>query len=144
MLPSLEPLPSTTIQTLRGVVNVVLNDDELDWGGPGSEAKATDMTVIVVRRKGLGVYRVGARMLPVKVSHVERQELKTGITTTFRPNRSGYVWNLALCCYTIDKYLQSDRSRRYVSDRGPSRVASRADGTGLDTECECRGDTWRE
>ena len=71
MLPSLEPLPSTTIQTLRGVVNVVLNDDELDWGGPGSEAKATDMTVIVVRRKGLGVYRVGARMLPVKVSLID-------------------------------------------------------------------------
>jgi len=47
---------------------VVLNDDELDWGGPGTEGKATDMTVIVVRRKGLGVYRVGARMLPVKVS----------------------------------------------------------------------------
>lgn len=47
---------------------MVLNDDELDWGGPGTEGKATDMTVIVVRRKGLGVYRVGARMLPVKVS----------------------------------------------------------------------------
>jgi hypothetical protein len=109
MLPSLEPLPSTTIQTLRGVVNVVLNDDELDWGGPGSEAKATDMTVIVVRRKGLGVYRVGARMLPVKVSFYGLQELMIGTTPAIWSDCCRNVWNIALCGYTIDKYLQSNR-----------------------------------
>lgn len=67
MLPSLEPLPSTTIQTLRGVVNVVLNDDELEWAGPSHEDKTTDMTVVVIRRKGLGIYKVGSRMVLVKV-----------------------------------------------------------------------------
>lgn len=67
MLPSLEPLPSTTIQTLRGVVNVVLNDDELEWAGPSHEDKTTDMTMVVVRRKGLGIYKVGSRMVLMKV-----------------------------------------------------------------------------
>lgn len=70
MLPSLEPLPSTTIQTLRGVVNVVLIDEELEWGGPGAETKATDMTAVIVRRKGLGIYKVGSRMTLVKVCPV--------------------------------------------------------------------------
>lgn len=68
MLPSLEPLPSTTIQALRGVVNVVLNDDELEWAGPSHENKTTDMTMVVVRRKGLGIYKVGSRLVLVKVS----------------------------------------------------------------------------
>lgn len=67
MLPSLEPLPSTTIQTLRGVVNVVLNDEELEWAGPSHEDKTSDMTAVVVRRKGLGIYKVGARMTLIKV-----------------------------------------------------------------------------
>lgn len=72
-LPSLEPLPSTTIQSLRGIINVILDDDELDWGGPGTEEKGTEMTVVVVRRRGLGIYRVGSRMTPVKVSEMSSE-----------------------------------------------------------------------
>lgn len=72
MLPSLEPLPSTTIQTLRGVVNVVLNDEELEWAGPSHADKTTDMTAVVIRRKGLGIYKVGSRMVLIKVSRLER------------------------------------------------------------------------
>lgn len=48
-----------------------MDDDELDWGGPGAEEKGTEMTVVVVRRRGLGIYRVGSRMTPVKVSYME-------------------------------------------------------------------------
>jgi hypothetical protein len=46
---------------------VVLDDEEMEWGGPGSEGKGADMTVVVVRRKGLGIYRLGNRMVPIKV-----------------------------------------------------------------------------
>jgi hypothetical protein len=52
---------------VRGVVDVVLDDDELDWGGPGSEEKNAEMLVVVVRRKGLGVYRLGTRFVAQKV-----------------------------------------------------------------------------
>ncbi|TXT15581.1 hypothetical protein VHUM_00084 [Vanrija humicola] len=62
-LPSLEPIPSTVIPAIRGVVTVSLNDDELDLGDGES---ITDMTVVVVRRKGLSVYRLGTRMTLVK------------------------------------------------------------------------------
>jgi len=66
-LPSLETLPSTVIQPLRGVVSVVLDDEELEWGGPGSEDKNAEMTMVVVRRKGLGIYRLGQRLVAQKV-----------------------------------------------------------------------------
>lgn len=65
-LPNLEALPSTVIPPLRGVVSVVLDDDELDWEGPGSEDRGAELTVIVVRRKGLGIYRLGTRLVPIK------------------------------------------------------------------------------
>jgi hypothetical protein len=66
-LPNLETLPSTVIQPLRGVVSVVLDDEELEWGGPGSEDKNAEMTMVVVRRKGLGIYRLGQRLTAQKV-----------------------------------------------------------------------------
>lgn len=66
-LPNLETLPSTVIQPLRGVVSVVLDDEELEWGGPGSEDKNAEMTMVVVRRKGLGIYRLGQRLIAQKV-----------------------------------------------------------------------------
>ncbi|WRT66239.1 uncharacterized protein IL334_003192 [Kwoniella shivajii] len=65
-LPNLEPLPSSHVPPLRGVVSVILNDEELDWGGPGSEDPNYQMTVVVVRRKGLGVYKLGNRMNSIK------------------------------------------------------------------------------
>lgn len=64
-LPSLESVPSTIIPTMRGVVSVILNDDELDYG-QGSEEK-TDMTVVIVRRRVLGIYRLGNRLQSIKV-----------------------------------------------------------------------------
>lgn len=66
-LPSLEPVPSTVIQPLRGVVSVILDDDELEWGGVGAEEKGAEMTVVVVRRKGLGIYRLGQRLVTQNV-----------------------------------------------------------------------------
>ncbi len=66
-LPGLEPLPSNSIAAIRGVVSVALNDDELDLAG--KEDGVTDMTVVLVKRKGLGIYRLGQRMTMVKVSY---------------------------------------------------------------------------
>ncbi|WVF71576.1 hypothetical protein IAT40_006384 [Kwoniella sp. CBS 6097] len=65
-LPNLEPLPSSHVPPLRGVLSVILDDEELEWGGPGSEDLNAQMTVVVVRRKGLGVYKLGNRMSAVK------------------------------------------------------------------------------
>ncbi|WWC89446.1 uncharacterized protein L201_004370 [Kwoniella dendrophila CBS 6074] len=65
-LPNLEPLPSSHVPPLRGVVSVILDDQELEWGGPGSEDLNAQMTVVVVRRKGLGVYKLGNRLNSVK------------------------------------------------------------------------------
>ena len=62
-LPNLETLPSTVVQPLRGVVTVVLDDEELEWGG------SEEMTVVVVKRKGLSIYRLGARLVAQKVCH---------------------------------------------------------------------------
>jgi hypothetical protein len=67
-LPNLELLPSTVIQPLRGIISVVLDDEEMEWGGPGTEAKGAEMTMVVVRRTGLGIYRVGQRLIAQKVS----------------------------------------------------------------------------
>lgn len=64
-LPNLEPLPPNTISPIRGVVSVALNDDELDLAGNDGDG-VTDMTVVVVRRKGLAIYRLGTRMILVK------------------------------------------------------------------------------
>jgi hypothetical protein len=54
------------IAPLRGVTSVVLDDEELGWDG--GEEKGGEMTVVVVRRKGLGIYKLGSRMVPFKVS----------------------------------------------------------------------------
>ncbi|BEJ17778.1 hypothetical protein CspHIS471_0700460 [Cutaneotrichosporon sp. HIS471] len=62
-LPGLEPLPSNSIAAVRGVVSVALNDDELDLADNDGTA---DMTVVLVKRKGLGIYRLGQRMTMVK------------------------------------------------------------------------------
>lgn len=62
-LPGLEPLPSNSIAAVRGVVSVALNDDELDLADKDG---VTDMTVVLVKRKGLGLYRLGQRMTMVK------------------------------------------------------------------------------
>ncbi|RSH83741.1 hypothetical protein EHS25_005356 [Saitozyma podzolica] len=63
-LPNLEVLPSTVIAPLRGVTSVVLDDEELGWDG--GEDRGGEMTVVVVRRKGLGIYKLGSRMVPFK------------------------------------------------------------------------------
>jgi hypothetical protein len=123
MLPSLDPLPSTTIQTLRGVINVVLDDMELDWGGPGSEDKSTDMTVVVVRRKGLGIYRVGARMVPVKVSTLCGFILKLGNTSTGRTYRCSHLFHILMRRHSFYEYIQSHRSCRSVPHGSPARHA---------------------
>lgn len=64
-LPGLETIPSNSLPTIRGVVSVALNDDELDLAGKDGES-VTDMTVVIVRRKGIALYRLGSRMTMVK------------------------------------------------------------------------------
>jgi hypothetical protein len=88
-LPNLEPVPSTLISPLRGVVSIILNDDELEWGGPGSEDKTAEMAVVVVRRKGLGVYKLGTRMVAVKVSPVggSRAHVGQSRSSSSRPRK---------------------------------------------------------
>lgn len=76
-LPGLEPLPSNSIGAVRGVVSVALNDDELDLAGKEGEG-VTDMTVVLVKRKGLGIYRLGQRMTMVKVGFVAHCGKLTG------------------------------------------------------------------
>jgi hypothetical protein len=66
-LPSLEGIPSTTIPPLRGVSSIILDDNEMEWAGPGGEERNAEVIVVVVRRRGLGIYRLGERMQPVKV-----------------------------------------------------------------------------
>jgi len=83
-LPSLKPVPSTVMTPLRGVISVILNDDELDWNRPGSEDKSGEMTIVVVRRKGMGIYRLGSRLTATKVR-----------------------------CATVTQSCVSSRSRRY-------------------------------
>ncbi|WVN88218.1 uncharacterized protein L203_103419 [Cryptococcus depauperatus CBS 7841] len=63
-LPNLEPVHSSTFPLMRNVVSVILNDDELDWN-PGTEEK-TDTTVVLVRRKVLSIYKLGARLQSIK------------------------------------------------------------------------------
>lgn len=70
-LPGLEALPSNAVAPMRGVISVALNDDELDLGGREGEGM-TDMTVVLVRRKGLGIYRLGQRLAMVKVGQPGR------------------------------------------------------------------------
>ncbi|TYJ57008.1 hypothetical protein B9479_002287 [Cryptococcus floricola] len=63
-LPDLAQIPSNVIPPMRGVISVILNDDELDWR-PGSEER-TDMTVVTVRRHGLGIYKLGHKFQAIK------------------------------------------------------------------------------
>ncbi|WVQ72620.1 hypothetical protein IAR50_002178 [Cryptococcus sp. DSM 104548] len=63
-LPDLAQIPSSVIPLMRGVMSVILNDDELDWQ-PGSEER-TDMTVVTVRRHGLGIYKLGHKFQAIK------------------------------------------------------------------------------
>lgn len=67
-LPGLEPVPSAYISPLRGIISVILDDEEMEWAGPGSEDRTAEVTVVLVRRRGLGIYKVGSRMQAVKVS----------------------------------------------------------------------------
>lgn len=39
----------------------------MEWAGPGVEERNAEVIVVVVRRRGLGIYRLGDRMQPVKV-----------------------------------------------------------------------------
>lgn len=64
-LPSLEPIPSNIIPVMRGVMSIILNDDDLDYE-PGPEEKA-DMTIVIARRRVLGIYRLGNRLQSIKV-----------------------------------------------------------------------------
>lgn len=57
------------LPSIKGVVSIALNDDELDLGIGDGEGM-TDMTVVIMKRKGLLVCRLGASLKTVKVSYL--------------------------------------------------------------------------
>jgi len=67
-LPSLDPILNSQFAPIRGVVSVALNDDELDLGAGDSEGM-TDMTVVVLKRKGLVLCRIGSGFRTIKVGY---------------------------------------------------------------------------
>ena len=69
-LPSFDPVPNSIMSPLRGILSVILDDNELDWNGSGTEEKSVELSVILVRRKGLTIYRFGTRFAAVKVGSV--------------------------------------------------------------------------
>lgn len=137
-LPSLDVLPSTVMAPLRGVVSLVLDDEELDWGGPGSEERerGAEMTVVVVRRKGMAVYKLGARMQLVKVSRSfdETGTLLSGPGNSVAASASAprLVIDVSLrgtavpvAGRPIDQYaqLRGHRPVRRISHGGTARIA---------------------
>lgn len=100
-LPGLEPLPSNVMGSIRGVISVVLNDDELDLGGFDGEG-ASDMTVVVVKHKGIVVYRLGHRMTALKVGFIGRLVINpTGNPTPGSNTFPRPLLNLPLCSAAI-------------------------------------------
>ena len=82
-MPNLDTVPPTNTATLRGIINVILDDDQLEWNGPASEEAATEMTMVVVRRRGLGIYRVGQRMVSTKDIPLPAGPTYAALTSTF-------------------------------------------------------------
>ncbi|EIW70778.1 hypothetical protein TREMEDRAFT_68217 [Tremella mesenterica DSM 1558] len=120
-LPNLEAVPSTVIPTIRGVVTVTLDDDELDWTGPESEDKSSEMTMVVVRRKGLAIYKVGQRMTLAKEIPLPSAPTQIALTSTF-------------LCASIPSADQSTYSIIDLSDASLTEVlpVSQLDPTTLD------------
>lgn len=90
---------------MRGVLSVVLNDEEMEWGGPGADDKGAEMLVVVVRRKGLGIYKLGSRMVNIKVSKELHLPLHIGNSLASRPNIPCVVLHLSLRCNTAKSWI---------------------------------------
>lgn len=58
-LPTLEPVPSGLIQSMRGVVAVAVDE--------GPEGVEGEKNVCVIKRKGIGIFRLSSRLFHVKV-----------------------------------------------------------------------------
>jgi hypothetical protein len=71
-LPTLEPLPHGSAQPIRDVIDVALDDQEIAWR-PGDDdhgGKGVDITLSIVKRKAISIYRLGNKLsfLHVRVS----------------------------------------------------------------------------
>lgn len=99
---------------MRGVISIILDDDEMDWAGPGTEDRNVEVTVVLVRRRGLAMYRLGTRMQAVKVSfrlNMMRysQAHKSGNTITVRSDLSCSDTDIPLRRYPLYEFIFPNR-----------------------------------
>ncbi len=62
-LPSLEPVPPGVISPVRGVVAVALDDQEMGMHAEGER----EMSLVVVKRRTVGLYMLGMRLMWLQV-----------------------------------------------------------------------------
>jgi hypothetical protein len=66
-LPNLEPVPHNVIQPLRGVVTVALDDQEVALQASEFGNGSIEMSVVVVKKRTVALYRLGTRMVWLQV-----------------------------------------------------------------------------
>jgi len=65
----LEALPHGSVQPIRDVIDVALDDLEIAWR-PGDEengGKGVDITLSIVKRKAISIYRLGHKLSFIQV-----------------------------------------------------------------------------
>lgn len=69
-LPTLEPLPHGSVQPIRDVIDVALDDLEIAWrsGDEDNGGKGVDITLSIVKRKAISIYRLGNKLSFIQVS----------------------------------------------------------------------------
>lgn len=74
-LPSLEPLAPTIVPPIRDVTDVVLDDQEIAVRPSDTEAggKGVEITLSIVRRKAIALYRLGSRLSHLQVRRLDEQ-----------------------------------------------------------------------
>ncbi|KAL7416423.1 hypothetical protein BDY24DRAFT_233923 [Mrakia frigida] len=63
-LPSLDPIPTALIQSIRGVITVALDESHHDLYS--AEGSGDEVGICVIKRRGISVYRLGSRLFSVK------------------------------------------------------------------------------
>ena len=93
-MPSLEPLPHGSVQPIRDVIDVALDDQEIAWrqGDDETGGKGVEITLSIVKRKTIAIYRLGAKLSFLQVSYIQRpfvegQMMKGGPLSRIYPYR---------------------------------------------------------
>ncbi len=66
-LPNLDPVPNNVITPIRGVVTVALDDQEVALQIVDTSGTGMEMSVCVVKKKTVALYRLGTRMSWIQV-----------------------------------------------------------------------------